>query len=287
MNMLRRVLLALMVLTLSISTLACGGAPSTGNPLNSPSSQQTTIQNRLSDGQYPVQQATYNDADGTYTVMLLNTAPGDSSVYRSSNLPMARLTDDEIAKGQDSYLKMDKGQPSLHITENFKIEYVHNVTEEVTNPQTGRPETVVVRQESSFWTPFAGALAGQALGSLLFTPHYYFPPVYQPGGVITGYGGYGRTYNQAVSSYQSRYNAPPAEVRNRTFRSTGRLKTPTTGTSRVGSQPSSNRSTGSGFGSNTLRRSGSSSKSYGSTNKRSPSGFGSSARPRSFGGRRR
>lgn len=286
MNRLRRFLIYGMVLTLTITTVACGGGLQEEATPQRPNAQQTNTQNaptRLSNGQYPVQQATYNDADGEYTVMLLDTKPGDSSIYRSTNLPMARLTDEEIAKGQKSYLKMENGQASLHITEDFKIEYVHNVTENVTNPQTGQTETVVVRQESNFWTPFAGALAGQALGSLLFTPHYYFPPVYQPGQIVTGFGGYGRTYDQAVGRYQSRYNTAPAEVRNRqTFRSTGRLRTPTSGQTRVGQ---SGRSTGSGYGYNTLRRS-DSNKTYRSNRSR---GFGSSSR--SFGssraGRRR
>jgi len=42
--------------------------------------------------------------------------------------------------------------------EDFKIEYVHAVTETQTNPQTGQQETVVVlRQEGgSFWAPLLG-----------------------------------------------------------------------------------------------------------------------------------
>lgn len=293
MNRLRRFLIYGMVLTLTITTVACGGVmpDETTRTPNAQQAQQTntqTAQNRLSNGQYPVQQASYNDADGEYTVMLLNTKPGDSSVYRSTNLPMARLTEEEATKGQQSYLKMENGQASLHLTQDFKIEYVHNVTENVTNPQTGQTETVVVRRESNFWTPFAGALAGQAIGSLLFTPHYYFPPAYQTGRGISGFGGYGRTYDQAVSRYQSRYNSAPAEVRNRqTFRSTGRLRTPTTSRTQTGR---SDRATGSGYGSNTLRRSnpnssyGSNSRSrgFGSSTNRSR-GFGSS---RSFGRRR-
>lgn len=286
MNMLRRLLISLMVLTLTVSAVACGGSPSSGDSYSNQSKVQSTSaqvqQNRLSNGQYPVQQATYNDADGEYTVMVLNTKPGDSSTYRTTNLPMARLTDQEIAQGQKSYLKVENNQPSLHLTEDFKIEYVHNVTENVTNPQTGQTETVVVRQNSGFWAPFAGAVAGQALGSLLFRPHYYFPPAYNPGGLMTGYGGYGRTYDVAVNNYRQRYNAPPAEVRNRqTFRTSGNLRTSTS--NRVGSQ-SRDRSTGSGYGTNTLRRSNRSTGTYRSTPR---SGFGSSSRARSFGSRRR
>lgn len=290
-RMIRKLFSILLSALLLTTTVACGGlseAPS------SPASQtqpppEAVEPTQLSNGQYPVQQGTYDDVDGTYTLMLLNTAPGEPSVFRTTNLPMARLTDEEISSGKGSYLKVEQGQPSLHLTEDFKIEYVHNVTETQTNAQTGNEEVVVVRQESSFWTPFAGALAGQAIGSLLFTPHYYFPPVYQPGAVLTGYGSYGRTYDQAVQQYQSRYKTAPTEVRNRQFRTTGRLRsTPSTQASprtspRTTPRTQTNRPSGSGYGSTDLRRSPS-----GSTRVRKPgSSFGSSrSRPRSRSRRR-
>ena len=273
--MLRQILIYVMILTLAVSTVACGGKSS--NADNQTAGNQPVAQapqNRLSDGDYPVQQATYDDGTGEYNLMLLNTKPGESSVYRTENLQMARLTDEEVQQGKTSSLRLANGQAALHLTEDFKIEYVHTVTENVTNPQTGQPETVVVRQQSSFWAPFAGALAGQAIGSLLFTPHYYFPPAYQPGGVMNGYGGYGRTYDQAVSNYRTRYNAEPNVVRNQTnFRTTGRLRTPS---GQVKTTGTANRSTGSGFGSNTLRRSPS-----GTTKRTTPA-----ARPRGFGSSR-
>lgn len=268
--------------------------------------------------QYPVQQVTYDDATGEYSVVLLNTPLGTPPVFRSPNLQMARLNDQEIQAGQQSYLKVDNEQPVLYLTEDFKIEYVHAVTDQKTNPQTGQQETVVVRRETGFWTPFAGAvagnLAGQAIGNLLLRPQYYMPPVYQPGvSVLRGFGGYGNSYGQAVERYQSRYNVPPLAVRNRqsNFRTTGRIRTPgysqpmprrssrrfgTSGYSQpmprrsLGgfktpgySQPmprrstprynTGNRSTGSGYGTSTLRSSGRSSSSY----RRPSSGsFGSS-----------
>jgi hypothetical protein len=130
------------------------------------------------------------------------------------------------------------------------------VTETVNNPQTGQPQTVVVRQQSGFWAPFAGAIAGQAIGSLLFRPQYYMPPVYQPG-IMRGYGGYGNTYGQAVNQYQTRYRTPPPAVRNRqVLRTTGRLRSPTSNVPlRNPAPPNANRSTGSGYGGSTLRRS--------------------------------
>lgn len=297
--MLRKITILFLSLTLCWTTVACGGGSNEATPpqarnVNSPAAAPT----RLSDGQYPVQQAEYNDADGTYSLFLLNTPSGTPPVYRTQNLQMARLTDEEIKAGKDSYLKVENGQPVFYMTEDFRIQYVHNVTETRENPQTGQPETVVVRQENSFWTPFAGALAGnlagQAIGSLLFRPQYYVPPVYQPGTrVLTGFGGYGSSYDQAVDRYRSRYNAPPAAVRNRqTFRTTGRIRTPSTGQPTFRNTPrttTTNRPTGSGYGTSTLRPSGRSRSTY-----RQPSSgsFGSSRRSPSrsgsgFGSRRR
>jgi hypothetical protein len=201
---------------------------------------------------------------------------------------MARLSDDAIANGEKTYLQVDNAQPVLYLTEDFKIEYVHNVTETQTNPETGRQETVVVRRESNFWSPFAGALAGQALGSLLFRPQYYVPPIYQPGGVLTGYGGYGRSYSQAINNYQERYKAPPAAVKNsQTLRTTGSIRNTSTRPSTKFSKPtnSGSRSTGSGVGSSTLRSSGTSKSKYKSRSSFGSSGFGSKSR--SFGGSRR
>lgn len=287
--MIRKFLVFSMAASLTLTTLACAG-PSLQNPSGSTPQAQESVPSatptQLSDGSYPVQQATYDDGTGEYTVMLLNTKPGDSPVYRATNLPMARLTDEEVAANKKSYLKVENGQPSLYLTEDFRIEYVHNVTETQVNPQTGQQEVVVVRQESNFWTPFAGALAGQAIGSLLFTPQYYIPPVYRSGGALTGYGGYGRSYDQAVSSYRSRYNTAPAEVKNRqTFRSTGQIRrspSANPSTTRSPQVNQGNRSTGSGYGSSDLKRSNSPSPSK----VRGSGGFGSGGARRRVGGGR-
>jgi uncharacterized membrane protein YgcG len=295
-KMLRKFTGVFLALTLCCTTVACGGSSqtNTSTPQGRNVSETSAPSARLSDGQYQVQQASYNDGDGEYTLFLLNSTP---PTYRTQNLQMARLTDEQIKEGKKTYLNVENGQPTLYATEDFKFEYVHNVTENRVNPQTGQQETVVVRQQNGFWAPFAGAIAGQAIGSLLFRPQYYVPPVYQPGGVLTGYGGYGRTYNDAVSSYRTRYNAPPAAVRNRTaFRSTGSIRRtyPGSGTSTIRTAPRTNtgsRSTGSGYGGSTLR-------SNNRTNTRPRSGgssFGSGGRSRSsspsrstgFGSRRR
>jgi hypothetical protein len=282
-SMMRKILVVSMSLALCLTAVGCGG-PTLGDtqPRSNGQTQTRQAESKLADGQYSIQQATFDDGSGEYTVLLRDTPPGVPSSFRTENLQLAQLTPEEVKSGQKGYLKVENGQPSLHIPEDFRIEYVHNVTENRTDPQTGQTETVVVRQEPNFWAPFAGALAGQAIGSLLFRPQYYVPPVYQPGVPLSGFGGYGSSYRQAVDRYQQRYQAPPVVERNRqVFRSTGRLGTRTNPTVR---RPSigSDRPTGSGYGTSTLRRSNRSTPSR--VNR--PSGFGSSGR-RAVSGRRR
>ena len=287
--MLRKILVILMSLSLCWTTVGCAGS-STSTQSSSTFNNNATIAPApisIADGKYPVQQATYDDSTGEYNLMLLNTPPGSPPVLKTTQLQMARLSDEAIANGEKTYIEVDNAQPVMYLTEDFKIEYVHNVTETRNDPQTGQTETVVVRRESNFWTPFAGALAGQAIGSLLFSPQYYVPPVYQPGG-LTGYGGYGNSYSQAVNRYQERYNEPPAAVKNsRTLRTTGNIRNTANRTGNKLRKPTNNnsRATGSGFGSSTLRSSGKS----GSKQFRRSTGFGSSRpgmRNRSFGRRR-
>lgn len=292
--MMRKLLVLSMAFGLTLSTFACTSGPSGSNPdLSNPDLANNTqpatptasiAPTAIKDGSYPVQQASYDDSTGEYSLMLIDTPAGTPPLYRATNLQMARLTDEQIKAGQKPYLKVENGQPVLYLSEDFRIEYVHNVTEAQINPQTGQQETVIVRRESNFWTPFAGALAGQAVGSLLFSPRYYMPPLYAPGRVMTGYGGYGNSYNDAVSSYRTRHNAPPAAVKNQqTFRTTGQLRrSPSSAATRSPSVNQGNRSTGSGYGSTDLRRSNDSSPKV-----RRSTGFGSGGARRRSGGRRR
>lgn len=288
-SMMRKFLALSMSVALCWTTVGCGSS-SIGDPANSQANRPATTaqaSQKLPDGQFSVQQATFDDGSGEYTVLLRDTPAGVNSSFRTENLKLAQLTPDEIKAGQKAYLKSENGEASLHIPEDFKIEYVHNVTENVTNPRTGQTETVVVRQEPNFWAPFAGALAGQAIGSLLFRPQYYVPPFYQPGVPLSGFGGYGASYGQAVNRYQQRYQSAPIVERNRqVFRSTGRIGSPGYNRPTV-RRPAinSDRPTGSGYGTSTLRRSNRSTPSRVGR----PSGFGSGVRSRSsFGsGRRR
>jgi len=275
--MLRKFTALFIALTLCFATVACGSNDTQAQRPNNKTINTTAVApTKIAAGRYLVQQATYSDGDGTYTLMLLNTPAGSPPTYNTTNLQMARLTEEDIAKGEKTALEVKGDSSILYLTEDFKIEYVHAVTETQDNPQTGQRETVVVRQESNFWSPFAGALAGQALGSLLFTPQYYVPPLYQRGTVLRGYGGYGSTYGGAVQQYQTRHNAPPPAVKNRqVLRTTGNLRRPASNslnTRRPGD--SSAKSTGSGYGSSRLGTSGKSPQAR----PKSSNSFGSSRR---------
>lgn len=293
MTILRKFTAVFLALSLCFTTVACGGETNTSTP-QARNVTRTSTNTKISDGEYPVQQGSYNDADGQYTLFLLNSP---SPTFKTDKLQMARLTEEQIKEGKTNYLKVENGQPALYLTPDFKIEYVQNVTETRTDPDTGRQQTVVVQRNNGFWAPFAGAIAGQAIGSLLFRPQYYVPPAYQPGrSVYNGFGGYGSSYDVAVDRYRQRYNEPPAVVRNRTnFRTTGNIRRTGSGSTNArGTNSSKNtgnsRATGSGFGSSTLKQSG---KSRSVRNRRSNGAFGSGTRSRgsrgrrSFGGRRR
>jgi hypothetical protein len=304
--MLRKLIIIFMAVSLGLTSVSCGSNQETKTQAtSSPRSSVTSTNNtgaKLGDGKYNIQQATYNDANGEYTVMLLNTPAGTSPTFRNTNLQMAQLTDEEVKAGEKAYLKIENGQAAMHIPADFKIAYVRNETVEQTNAQTGQRETVVRQQSNgnSFWSPFAGSvagsLAGQAIGSMLFRPQYYTPPMYSSGGMF-GHGGYGSSYNQAASSYRSRYNQELPAIRNRTtLRTTGRLNN---NGSSFGSKSSptntyrtdGNRSSGSGFGASRLGQS----NNYRSRlNNGGSSSFGSSSSSRSSsrssfgsGGRRR
>lgn len=266
--MFRRFFVLSLAIAFGMLSIGCGGNPTA----TSVSPQVQSSRPSLPDGRYEVQQASYDDTDGTYSVALLNASP---PVLQTDDLKMARLTEEEVSSGQGNYLEVRDGQASLHISEDFRLDYIRGVTETQTNPSTGEQQTVVVRRESGgFWAPFAGVVAGQAVGNALFGPRYYVPPAYSPGGLY-GFGGAGPTYSQAADSYRQRYNSPPPAAR-RTVRRSGQFG----GNSNArGPQ----RNTGSGVGSSRLRNN--------STPRRSTSSFGTKSRSprvrRSVGRRRR
>lgn len=268
--MLRKFFALAMAISFGLFSVGCGGSGSvdTSQPPQAQASKPS-----LPDGRYEVQQASYDDTDGTYSVALLNATP---PVLQTDNLKMARLTEEEVASGQGNYLEVTDGEAALHIAEDFRLEYVRGITETQTNPATGEQQTVVVRRESGgFWAPFAGVVAGQAIGNALFGPRYYVPPVYSPGGLY-GYGGVGSSYSQAVDGYRQRYNSAPPAAR-RTVRRSGQFGNNRTARGNL-------RNTGSGVGNSRLRTT--------QAPRRSGSSFGTKSRStRSFSrrsvGRRR
>lgn len=227
----------LVVLCLMAGLLgACGSSPSTTvttqtTNRTASTSQQAAKPNSapLPVGDYPVQQVSYDDSNGQYNLMLLNLPQGASPVFRTDALQMARISDEDVKAGKASYFQVQGDRQVLHLTPEFQIQYVPTVAENRVDPNTGETKVVYVRQQPTFWSPFLTGAAVGAVASNLLTPRYYVPPAYVVGQPLVGYGGYGNTYDRAVSSYQSRYNEPPRSSRNRTtFRTTGNITRPQT-----------------------------------------------------------
>jgi hypothetical protein len=209
-------------------------------------------------GSYDVQSIAYDDADGGWRVFLLAPPAGVKPLFTTSNLKLARLSDEELAAGKTkARLDVDSEGPTARLPADFQVQYTHNVTED-----RGNGQVVVVRQESTTWSPFVSAMAGAALGNMLFSPMYVYPPPYA-GGALSGYGGYGASRTAAQASFQQSHGALPQSAK---LSQSGYSKRPS----------SMLKSTGSGAGSSKLS-----------------TGTSSSSRPRSsfgsggFGRRRR
>ena len=234
-------------------------------------------------GSYEVQSISYDDADGAYRVFLVNPPPGSRPVYVAVDLPMARLTDEEVKLGKVT-ARLDVDQPGpavpaegaaaavvpaaavpaavvdaaavpaavvdaavvpavvpgavVRLPQDFAVQYTHNVVEERGGQQ------VVIRQESSTWSPFMGAMTGMMVGNMLFGPRYYYPPPYMAGG-MSGVGGAGLSRQAAASSYTQQHGKAPQATR---LSSSGYAKAPS----------SSMKATGSGAGSTRLKSPGAS-----------------------------
>jgi hypothetical protein len=268
--------IALVSLSLVLaSTAACLGS---SEPPPEPA-QKVVDTPPLPAGSYEIQSISYDDADGAYRVFLVNPPPGRPPVVVATSLQMARLTDAEVAAGKTS-ARLDVDQPAppegapaatpptapadgaaaapaegaaaaaaapapavagpvvsgavARLPQSFAIQYTHNVVEE----RNGQP--VVIRQESSTWSPFMSAMAGVAIGNMLFGPRYYFPPPYM-GGAMTGFGGTGATPAAAAQSYTQQHGKAPQATK---LSQSGYAKAPS----------SSLKSTGSGAGSSRLKQ---------------------------------
>ena len=252
----------------------------------------------LGNGSYPLKQATYNDANGQYTLFLFNATP---PVFSTSNLQMMPLTEAEIKGGQQSYLQMQNNQAILHLSQDFQIEYIHAVTQQVNGA-----ETIIVREESTYWEPFDDDNELEIeIDFDHHRPHYYVPPPYHAGTVLTkGY--YAPTYQEAVAKYEQNHKTQPPAAKNNQLRTSGVLRKSTDNKSTAGktqpitdnkstagktqpitdnksttttTKPSSSntKATGSGYSSSNLKKS-SKAKPKSSSSKKSSSSFGSSKR---------
>jgi len=299
----------LLSVALCWTTIACQDSTNYSQSVGQQNTNTVSSQTRLTDGKYSLQQVTYNDANGQYTLFLMNSTP---PVYSTTNPQMIPLTPEELNAGEQSYLQMQNNQAILHLSPDFQIEYVHAVTEPADNN-----EVVIVREESTYWQPFESD--GEIEIELEFnSPRYYIPPPYQSGQVLhSGY--HASSYDQAVAKYESQHDTPPPAVRNNQLRTSGVLRktttsqtttprtspastnssstpqaTPTNKSTTTNSSPgttnststtqstssspssSSSKTTGSGYGSSNLRQS-SQSKPKPSSSRNRSSGFGSSS----------
>ncbi|MEQ9370978.1 MAG: hypothetical protein RIG63_18410 [Coleofasciculus chthonoplastes F3-SA18-01] len=208
----------LLSVALCWTTLACQDSTNYSQSVGQQNTNTVSSQTRLTDGKYPLQQVTYNDANGQYTLFLMNYT---GAAYSTTNPQMIPLTPEELNSGEQSYLKMQNNQAVLHLSPEFQIEYIHAVTEPASNN-----EMVIVREESTYWQPFESD--GEIEIELEFhSPRYYIPPPYQSGAVLhSGY--HASSYDQAVAKYQSSHDTPPPAVRNNQLRTSGVLRKSTT-----------------------------------------------------------
>ncbi|NEP57616.1 MAG: hypothetical protein F6K31_11430 [Symploca sp. SIO2G7] len=216
------------VLGLALCGTTLGCQPNTYQVPRQQRVNTVSTQARLANGNYPLKQATYNDANGQYSLFLFNATP---PVFSTTNLQMMPLTAAETKTGKQSYLQMHNNQAILHLSPDFQIEYIHAVTEQINGA-----ETVIVGQESTYWEPFEDDNELEIeIDFDYHQPHYYVPPVYQQG-VILGRGYHAPTYQEAVAKYEQNHKTKPPAVKNNQLRTSGELRKSTATTA----QPTTN-----------------------------------------------
>ncbi|MEQ8756778.1 MAG: hypothetical protein RID09_25110 [Coleofasciculus sp. G1-WW12-02] len=200
------------------TTVACQDSTNSYQSTGRQDTNTVSSQTRLTDGKYALQQVTYNDANGQYTLFLMNST---GAAYSTTNPQMIPLTQGELNAGEQSYLHKQNNQAVLHLSPDFQIEYMHAVTEGASNN-----EMVIVREESTYWQPFESD-GGIEIELEFNSPRYYIPPPYRSGQVL--YSGYhASSYDQAVAKYKSNHNTPPPAVSNNQLRTSGVLRKSTT-----------------------------------------------------------
>ena len=88
MTILRKFTTLFLCLTLSVTTIGCGGNNQAVRQ-NRSTPQQSTAPTKIADGKYPVQQASYSDANGEYELFLLNTSKVDLSLWSRTSTIIA------------------------------------------------------------------------------------------------------------------------------------------------------------------------------------------------------
>jgi hypothetical protein len=157
-------------------------------------------------GTFDVQSLSYDDASGLYSLFLVGTPAETKPLYQTQNLRMARMTDEEVAAGKQPYLVVDSEGPVAMLRPDTEIAFTHNVVED----RAGEP--VVVRQESSTWSPFMAGMTGAMIGNMLFAPRFYYPPPYA-GGRLAGFGGVGASRELAGRDFAGKNGALPQSTR--------------------------------------------------------------------------
>jgi hypothetical protein len=114
--MLRQLTTLFLVFTLCWTTVACGSGQTNNTQAPTTNTTNARPSNQVTSGRFEVQQATYDDADGTYTLLLLNTPAGSAPMFRTTNLQMARLTDEAIAKGEKTSVEVNGDSATLYMS---------------------------------------------------------------------------------------------------------------------------------------------------------------------------
>jgi hypothetical protein len=170
---------------------------------------------------YPVQSVSYDQDSGEYTLVLLGAPSCFKNPFSTVDLKLGRISEGEKEK---AVLDLTNGsEASLLIAADFKINMHKKVSID------GRTE-----EQSSSWTPFlmsaAGAMAGGYLLNKVFQRPQYVapPPMGKAGQTVSGVGGYGKTRDAAVKSYQRKYpGKTPALAKKSFFKKKSNLKSGT------------------------------------------------------------
>lgn len=127
---------------------------------------------------YPVQQATFHEDQGSYELILLNTPACFKNPLVLESVRLGRAKDSDTERARLDYI--DQSHSTLYIQEGFSL----TLKGKEQDPQTG-----LMDQVSSLWTPFLVGAAGAAVGSMIANklssrPQYVTPPSPSRGSTI-------------------------------------------------------------------------------------------------------